>query len=271
MTRVPVLLALLCAGALDAAEPPKAHPAEQFVYLPPALERRVVFYHSFERGVAEPEIDLIGAKIICSKPEPAEGLAGRGLKRSHPDARKGPLHVASAALSAHRPMTVMMWWRIDEPMKPETCYHLIRIGDQGYIGAFVRGKGKWCALTQPTFIFQVYRFPSMTDRNDRYTGAAWVEPGEWHHAAVTVAAATDVRVYWDAKERIRYSVKGRPFRKGDTAAIALGPTWLWHPMTIDEVVVLDVALGAHEVRRYVEATRRLAEVRAPMHAIASPE
>ena len=259
---VAALLVALSAGLL--AGEVETHPSEAYLYLPPSLEDRVVFYHSFERGVKEPEINLVRGKISCGKMELADGFAGSGLKCSDRASAKNPLRVHSQALSAHRPLTVMMWWRLDAPMRDETCYHLIRLGGRGYVAAFVRGKGKWCALTRPTFIFQVQSFPGIANRDDHWTGHAWIEPGTWHHVALTVATASDIRVYWDGRQRIRYGIKGRRFQKGDTSSLDLGATWLFHPTTIDEVVVLDRALDEQEVRKYIEATCRLAEIGAPV-------
>ena len=259
-----IALALAASTVLQADKTANEHAAASCLYLPPDLEDRVLFYHSFERGVKKPEIDLLRGKISCGKMELAEGFAGRGLKCSDRRAAKSPLRVHSSALSAHRPLTVMMWWRLDAPMQEATCYHLIRLGGKGYVAAFARGKGKWCALRRPTFIFQVQSFSGIANRNDHWTGHAWVEPGAWHHIALTVATASDIRVYWDGRQRIRYGIKGWSFQKGDTSSLELGASWLFHPTTIDEVVVLDRALDEQDLRDYVEATAKLAEVNAPV-------
>lgn len=256
--------ALIVAMAHGLVAEEVAHPAETCLYVPPSLEPRVTFYHSFERGIRDAEINLIDAKISCGKMELADGFAGRGLKCANRQAARQPLHIESPKLSAHRPLTAMVWWRLDAAMRPETCYHLIRLGGKGYVAAFVRGKGKWCSLKQPMFIFQVYNFSGIANRNDHWTGHAWVKPGEWHHVALTVATASDIRVYWDGKLRVRYGIKGRSFKEGDTCNLTLGASWLFHPTTIDEAVVLDRALDAREISDYVRATQRLAEIDAPV-------
>lgn len=239
----------------------KKHPASRFMYLPPDIEKRVVFYHSFEKGLARPEIDLVGGKLSCGSKETAPGLTGRGLKVRDPKAARNPLRLKSPALSPHRGITVSMWWRPDEPMKDDTCYHLASLRGKGYISSFVRGKGQWCALKRPTFVFQLYNFPGIANRNDIWTGGARVDTGTWHHIAMTVAVGSEVRVYWDGKLRVRYSVKGRSLRPEDGVSLAeFGPTWLFHPMTLDEIVVLDRALTGEEIADYVTAVRRLAEV-----------
>jgi len=238
---------------------PGGSAARTFFYLPPGIEDRVVFYHSFELGAARPELDLLGAQVSAPQDAtPADGLAARGLRvRSG----HGSLKLASGSLTLARPLTVMMWWRFDEPMRDETGYHLITLGGKGIVSAFARGKGEWCALKEPTFVFQVYYFEGITNMNHIWSGSARVEPGTWHHIAVTVAGAAEVRAYWDGLLRVQHTIKGRQFRTGDVNSIEFG-----HPMTIDELVVLDRALSEDEIAAYVEASRALAAVRFPCMA-----
>jgi len=76
-----------------------------------------------------------------------------------------------------------------------------------------------------------------------------------------------VCVYWDGRLRSELTVKGRLFAGGDLIqSIDLGPTWLAHPMTVDELLVLDRALSGEEVADYVTAVRKLAERRFPFRA-----
>lgn len=64
--------------------------------------------------------------------------------------------------------------------------------------------------------------------------------------------------------RVKHSLTGRSFRADDGVAVAgFGPTWLFHPMTIDDVMVCNRALNEDEVRNYVEAVRHLREVGFP--------
>ncbi len=259
-------LALMIAAIAAVGEGPAGPlPAARCMYVPPRLEPRVMFYHSFEQGAAKPEVNAVAAKVSCVRRDPSPGFAGKGLACPNREWAKRPLVVESERFSAHRPITAMMWWRMDAAMKDETGYSLIRLaGKSGYIAAFARGKGKWCALTQPTFVFQVYRFPGMPSCNDHWTGPAWVKPGEWHHLALTVANASDVRVYWDGRLRVHYGIKRRRLKAGETSSLTFGPSWLFHPMTIDEVLVLDEALDASGVRACMESQRRLAEISAPV-------
>jgi hypothetical protein len=244
-------LLVLAASACLAGE--RAPPAEDFVYLPPRLAERVVFYHSFENGLQKPELNLVGAKISAVEGPTAKGLTGKGWE-------KVPLRLQSPALSAHKPLTVMFWWRLDEAMKEETSFNLITLsGNKGYISNFVRGKGEWCALKEPTYCFQVWNFSGMENHNDVWGGRVWFEPRAWHHTALAVSGAAEIRVYWDGNLRTMYAPKGRNFRESETSVVELGSNVHQPPMTLDEVLVLDKALGAEEVQAYVLAVRALAE------------
>ncbi|MGD0094683.1 MAG: LamG-like jellyroll fold domain-containing protein, partial [Planctomycetota bacterium] len=234
---------------------------EDFVYLPPGIAGRVVFYHSFEKGVQQPEINLLGAKVNAVELPAAKGLTGNGYQTgSGPAGKKGAFRLQSAALSAHKPLTVMFWWRLDEPMKEETCFNIFALsGNKGYISNFVRGKGEWCGLKEPTYCFQVYSFAGMENWNDVWGGRVWVEPQVWHHTALVVSGAAEIRIYWDGSLRTLYAPKGRAFRAEDTDRLELGASGNQPPMTLDEVLVLDRALSADEIQRYVVAVRSLAE------------
>jgi hypothetical protein len=65
-------------------------------------------------------------------------------------------------------------------------------------------------------------------------------------------------------------VKGRFFSADDVVrTISLGSSWLAHPMTIDEVLVLDCAMTADQIAAYVTATNKLAEIGFPFRSSVS--
>jgi len=239
--------------------------ARDLNYIPPDLERSVVFYHSFEDGITTPELDAVGAKLKSPKKLADDGLTGRAMKIHSREEAKSEFQVRTDALSIHRNVTVSMWWRLDEELKAESCYALMALRGKGYISSFVRGKGGWCALKRPTFVFQCYNFPDVSNANNVWTGSAWVKPGEWHHLAMTVSLGSEVCVYWDGALRVRHSIKGRAFRADDkVSTAAFGPTWLYHPMTIDDIMICNRALTADEIKDYVEAVKRLHEIDFPV-------
>jgi hypothetical protein len=254
---------LLAGAGVSAGE--EAAPGDAFLYLPPKIADRVVFYHSFEKGLKAPEINLIGAKVTLAENEPAQGLAGSGYMAGSGKTakKKGGYVLQSAALSVHKPITVMFWWRLDEPMQETTGFNVVALRGKGWISNFVAGKGPWCGLKEPTYCFQNYNFPGMENCNDVWGGRVWVEAGVWHHAALTVSGAADIRIYWDGQVRTRHAPKGRLFKEGEIASAELGTSGNGPAMTLDEVLVLDRALTAEEIAAYVTAAQKLAEVRFP--------
>jgi hypothetical protein len=150
-------------------------------------------------------------------------------------------------------------------MAAETCFHLLTLrGGRGIVSNFVRGKGDWCGLAEPRFVFQVVYYEGIPDINGIWHGDAWVEPAIWHHAAMVFSNAAEVDVYWDGVRRSHYAIKGRPFRAADGGAVEIGPNWLFHPMTLDDLMVVDRALSANEIAAYVLAVQRLRQVGFPV-------
>jgi len=249
-------LGVLC-GFLRADEP-RHDATERYLYLPPGIARSVVFYHSFSQAAEKPEIDRLGAKVARTTGRVVPALTGDGFTPA-----KGGRAVSLGGLDLPltRPITVGLWFRLDEPMKVDSGFHLISLrAEEGYISNFVRGKGTWCALTRPTFVMQMYRFGGITNVNGIHFGDAWLPEGPWHHAAVTISEGSRVRVYWDGRLRSDVTAKGRLFGAKDVVrGIELGPHWLGHPMTVDELLVLDRALSGGEVQSYVTAVTKLAE------------
>lgn len=261
---VAILLLLVPFAAQGrAGQDPPTDVCAKYLYIPPDLAGSVVFYHSFSRRAEEPEINLLKARITnAGNGQIAPALTGNGYRHT---AKKGAgLGLTGLDRPLTKPVTVSLWFRLDEPMKPETSFHLISLRANGYISNFVRGKGQWCALEQPTFVIQLYRFAGISNVNGIRFGHAWLPERQWHHAAVSVSEGSRVRVYWDARLRSDLTTKGRLFNAGDAIkSIDLGPHWLGHPMTIDEVLILNRALSPADVRAYVTAVRKLAEARFP--------
>ena len=236
------------------------------LYLPPRWGNRVSFYHSFENGPGKPEVNRPDASVAAPPTKQCAGYVGRGYRCCPcPEGVGGQLTLRSPAFSAHRPLTIMMWWRLDAPMKDETTYRLIDLRGTGYISSFVHGKGTWCALEHPTVVLQVYRFAGIPNHNGiRGGGDPRAKAGQWHHAALTVEAGSEVRSYRDGTLQRRHVIQGRLFKKGDTREIRLGNRCGGHPMTIDEVVIVDRALSPEEIQDYIQACSHLREVRMPV-------
>ena len=267
MTGRAVLLAIALATAAAAADPPppRAPAVERCLYIPPALADRVVFYLSFDGGVDKPEINALGGRFGAGDAAPAPGVAGRGADVSGPAGKRG-VSLSGLALPLHKPLTVSLWWKVREPMRQDTGFDLVYLFGQGYIAHFVRS-GPWCGLKEPTFVTQVYNWPGVSNINGIDDGPGRAEAGVWHHVAVVVAKGSQVSVYWDGVRRSDFTFKGRTLGPQDLAkAVHFGPQGAGHPMTLDELMILDVALDAPAVGRYIEAVRQLSAAGMPVLA-----
>jgi hypothetical protein len=263
ISRISVSLALLAALAAPALASPPIPAA--CLYLPPWLEDRVVYYQPFTGDAKTPTINRIGAETLVTRGTLVPGLAGSGLQDAKPANSAGLITLRSPALSPDRPLTLALWWRLDAPMVPETCFHLLSLhGGRGIVSNFVRGKGEWCALTEPRFVFQSVYYEGIPDINGIWDGSAWVEAGVWHHVAMVCRNAAEVDVYWDGVRRSHHAIKGRPFTAADGGSLEIGPNWLFHPMTLDDIVIVDRALAADEIAAYVLAVQRLRQVGFPV-------
>lgn len=243
---------LSLAGGLQAAE---------FLLLPPSWADRVVFYHAFEQGLARPEINTVAVRVQGNCAVQTNGLTGNGCA--------SPLRLTSPGLSVHQPLTVMAWWRLNAPMQETTGFGLLQLFGTGYIANFVAGKGDWCALREPTRISQIINFPNIKNVANPWGGRAWFEPGTWHHVALTVSAAAEVRIYWDGRLKETILVRGRPFQAGDTTALEIGGVNAvggGHPLTLDEVIVANRALSSEEIADYYLAVQKLTEQNSPGHS-----
>jgi len=254
-----ILTCLLLTSLLYAGDPANC------LRIPPELEARVLYYHSFANGLDQPEVNLVKARLQkpIAQVQPG-GLTGPGLAFAADAKKPQGMALLSPEFRPSRPLTISFWWRFDAPMKPETGFHLLTLRGGGIIANFVRGKGKWCGLRQPTYVQQVYYFKGINNRN-QLGGRAWLEPGEWHHTVMVLRNANRVQVYWDGALRTDYAIRGRAFTPNDGGTLEIGPNGRQHPMTIDEILVLDRALDADEVHAYATAVRHLRELLTPAH------
>lgn len=268
-----ILAALALAPAAAAPAPAPPAPAEhaaadtavaaaRCLYLPPAIERRVVFYHSFEAGPDRPEINTLGGRFEPGAATPCDGVAGRGVEIADGKVA-GPL-LRGLALPMHRPVTVMLWWQMRRELPIDGGFNVVSLrGPRGYVSNFVRG-GPWCALKEPNVVLQVWNWPGISNVND-LRGPVERKPGPWRHAALVVSRASAVRVLWDGQVRADVGLKGRTFLPNDVVdALAFGGPG----MRLDELLVLDVALDDAAVRDYLAAVRHLAAAGFP--AVAPP-
>ncbi len=230
--------------------------------LPPWLEDRLVYYHSFEQ--AEPDINTAKAAQRGRIATGPHGIRGRCAAAERPQC----LQLRSPAFSPHGPLTVAFWWALQEDAKVDSIFGLFQLsGPRGFVSPFSRGKGQWCALERPAGILQVYRLPGIRNVNGIYDrdwrARVELKAGVWHHAAIVFRGASLVEVYTDGQRAWAARLVGRSFAEADRLHdLALGNRG-GIPMALDEVIILRRALTADEIRTYVTAVRQ-------MHAVSYP-
>jgi hypothetical protein len=239
--------------------------ATELPTVPPELESRVQFRHSFETSIEKPEQNAIGSKLEQSGGSITEqGFLGKGFKVADvSDNKSKPLRIISESLSPDKPLTIMLWWRLDEEVPETGAYgilHLGHTGKGGYISCFVRGKGDWCGLKQPTWIYQFHNFPELANNNNTWTGRAATKAGDWHHTALTISNAKEISWYQDGQLKLKFIAKGRDLSKGELRHMDIGNAHQRQPMTIDELLVLDRALSATEIADYYAGAIKLQEI-----------
>jgi hypothetical protein len=255
-----LLLFCICLCCSAATKP------TDFLYLPPSLADRVVFYQGFELPNAKPEINRIGAEITGSIRLMPDGFAGHACRSNQPKQHEESLQVHSPRLSADRPLTVMRWWRVDSTMEETSCFQLLALLGKGHISCFIRGKGEWCALKRPTMFVQVDHFPSISNVNWAVKDNAYFKEGDWHHTAITVADGSEICFYLDGSPLVTVHIKGRVFTADDINTLQAssdGGDHAEHPTSTDELIVLDRVLSPQEIEQYCIATKALREMQYP--------
>lgn len=242
--------------------------------VPPWLEPCVAYHHAFEGSPEQPDLnaaqivtDLSARQGYREGDEPIKpitsteaGFVGRAL---HVQDWRAPLVLRGAALSPHRPLTLLMWWALPYDLTIDGGYSLFQLNGHGMVALFSRGKGEWCALQRPAGVFQVYYFNGIQNVNGIYDydllGHYDLRAGVWHHSAVVFRRATTAQVYTDGKLVFEVTISGREFSAEDQ----LHNLIIGGPLLVDELMVLDRAVEGDMIADYYEGSRRLREYLAP--------
>ena len=230
--------------------------------LPPSFEDRLIYYQSFDSPDGAPEVNLTGSVPNPLEPSPA-GLRGRCALG---DQDTG-VHLTSEAFSPHRPLTLSLWWALQEDAKIDGIFDMFSLNGRGFISHFSRGRGEWCALQRPVGVVQVHGIPGIANVNGIYEGDLLskldLRAGVWHHSALVVRGASLVEVYTDGVKVFESRNNGRNFTPEDQLHdLRLGSYWGARTY-LDEVVILQRALSADEIAEYVHMIRQMAAVGYP--------
>lgn len=267
-----VALALTMGVAVAEDAPPAVDPA-RCSYLPEGLLDRVVYYHGFSRGVRYPEVNRIEAthRFQGNAGKVVEGFSGRAMQMP-PEGKGGSLLVQSKALSPARSMTLSMWYRVDADTNEKQNAYLINLTGPGrrHISTYICKRMNFHrSQTPPCYAVLVRNFPGLRDYY-RASGTVRYRKGTWHHVALVFGGARRVQVYWDGRLRGDWTNKVRPFTDDEGGTVRFGRAgYEDFPMTLDDIMVLDVAMTARQIARYIEACRALHEVNFPA-VVATP-
>lgn len=184
----------------------------------------------------------------------AGGLIGKAL-----DAVEKPLVLEGDALSPHRPLTISFWWALPRDLPIDGAFGLFQLTGRGFVAAFTRGKGEWCALQEPAGVLQVYDFPGIQDHNGIYdpklSRSLDLRAGAWHHTAAVFRHASSVELYTDGVRVAEAATLGRELSEEDAIrSLSLGGGVL-----LDEVLILDRAVDAEGIEDYRRGMLRLRE------------
>ncbi len=226
--------------------------------LPPFLDERVVYHHSFEHDTAEAN----PAGLVQFKPVPRidNGLHGSAARLGE----KQELTLSGSALSPHTPITISFWWAVEDPLEPNAGigFFALTSRGRGFISNFVRG-GPWCALTDSAYCFQVYHLPGIKNINsvfDRQFRQRFAQgPNAWHHTVLTVSLGNRLALFVDGRRVALHLLAGRSLRVTDGFERLSFGQHNRRALRIDELTVLDLALSDEQVTRFHGMVRSLQE------------
>jgi hypothetical protein len=220
------------------------------------FSENAIVYGSFD---AAPQNTLFERSSGVEVVEPVPPRRTGGFIGDALDTTGRPLRLQGACLSPHRPWTLSFWWALPADLPVDGGFGLFGLSGKGYIGAFVRGKGDWCALQRPAGVLQLYYFAGMRNVNDIYdmdvARTLALRARVWHHTAAVFRMGSVVELYNDGSLASRIITTGRAFRpEDDMRNLEIGGgVWL------DEVALLNRAVSADQIADYVQGMRQIAE------------
>ena len=252
-----LLFLVLLAGVSPAAD--DAAP------LPPEWREHVIVRQSFDAGEeARPDVVEIGLE---AQPVPEKRLTDRGLSgRGYRAADGHPYRLAHEDLSLHQPLTVSMWWTLDEEPKIDGAFSLLRVhgANRAMVLVFSKGRGKWKNLKHPVGAFQILNVPNVRNVSMLWAGdlleAYDLAPGRWHHAALVVrSGGREVELFIDGESQHRATlIGGRIEEEHELHEWLFGNRYKGElAVRLDELILLDRALDAESISTYYKGTRAL--------------
>ena len=162
-----------------------------------------------------------------------------------------------------KPLTVSFWWAPRAELGEDQGTQLLDItsvpkegaGD-AYISNILRGGGsdKWCGLSDTAAILQIQRFESITDVNKIYDKVIRdrvnADGGKWHNITMVISGEVPVQLYWDGE--LVTEVQGG----GSFTAREFVKKIIFGPVSLDNVIILNVAATGDEILSYYEKSSK---------------
>ena len=250
MTARLVFLAVLTLLAL--LIPGRPVSARSEILGPRWFQELLIYFNDFENPSAVPAINSEHLTVKQSDWKSAPGLFGHGLSTEG-----APLELKGAALSPARPLTISFWWRLSHDLPIDGGFGQFSLTGKGFVSAFVRGKGEWCALQRPAGVCQVYDFGGIQNVNGIYDfdlqKSLDLHANIWHHTAAVFRGANTYQLYTDGKLVSEIVNHGRGWNSGDdlqTLTIGSG-------VILDDVAILNRAVDADLLADYFQGVQHL--------------
>lgn len=260
-----VLWVACLGGPLGAEEPVDRTPwprSVPWLTVPPALVERVIYFNSFTDGPDTPEMNDAGAKPLGKVQGKVvqDGFSGKGLRLG----ARETYTADSPRFRPDKPITVSMWWRLEDAMPHNSGASFFRLTNRGrgYISVFSRG-GPWCALKDTALVLQVYNFKGLRDvnaiLNRRFRQTVQLDDATWHHLVLTASMGSRIKLFLDGKRVALVNLKGRTLDQSDALnTLHLGS--YGRGMVIDDLMVLDVSLSDKQVSDFYNSMTGLREI-----------
>ena len=218
----------------------------------------LIYFNDFENAPKNAALNSENLTTNEAAWKTSDGLFGRGLQTE----AAALLSLSGAALSPHQPRAISFWWSLPRALPLEGAFSLFSLNGKGYLSAFSRGKGEWCALQKPAGVCQVYDFAGIQNVNEIYDFDLMktldLRAGIWHHSAAVLRPSGAFQFYSDGKLVSEILTKGRAWNADDN----LQTLTLGGGVILDDVAILNRALDADFIADYFRGVKQLHDYQA---------
>jgi hypothetical protein len=234
--------------------------------LPPEAPLRwgqeVLYFNNFDDPAEEGS--AIKQENASSKLLNLESGIKRNSTNAYNDKSKLEVSFQQGVATLDKPLTVSFWWAPRAELGENQGIQLLDItsvpregaGGDSYIGHILRGGGsdKWCGLNDTAAILQIQHFENFTDVNKIYDKGIRdrvnADGGKWHNITMVISGEVPVQLYWDGE--LVTEVQGG----GSFTAREFIKKIIFGPVSLDNVIILNVAATGDEILSYYEKSSK---------------